>query len=177
MCSSDLVIFWASTIPGRFPATDGSCEDGLDHRLYATTTRDWIDFTPTQLLLDPGFPVIDGTFARLPDGQRFLLVKDETLVPPKKHLRAVPAAGWLGPFGTPGPPFSRAWVEGPCALWLGDCYLVYHDQYRDGRYGALRTTDFVTFEDVSDRITLPAGCRHGTAFPVPASLLRQLQQK
>lgn len=169
------VVFWSSTIPGRFPATAGSSEDGLDHRLYATTTRDWRSFTPVQLLVDPGFNTIDGTFVRRPDGQRFLLVKDETLTPPRKHLRALPAAGWLGPFDAAGAPFSPAWVEGPTSLWLGDHFVVYYDRYRDGGYGAVRTTDFVTFEDVSAQLVLPPGVRHGTAFAVPPELLGSLQ--
>ena len=175
--NAQFVLFWASTIPGRFPATDGSSEDGLDHRLYATTTRDWVTFTETRLLLDPGFSVIDGTFVRTRDGELLLLVKDETLRPEKKHLRCVPAEGWLGPFGPPRAPFSRSWVEGPSALWVGDHFVVYFDCYRDGRFGALRTTDFATFEDVSDRIVLPAGCRHGTASAVPLSLLEALRSR
>lgn len=170
------VIVWASTIPGRFPATDGSSEDGLDHRLYVTTTRDWRVFSPVRLLLDPGFSSIDGTFARAWDGQRFLLLKNETLVPPKKHLCAVPAASLLGPFGPVSEPFSPAWVEGPTALWNGAEYVVYFDRYREGAFGAVCTTDFQHFADCTARITMPAGVRHGTAFPVPIRLLGSLQR-
>jgi hypothetical protein len=170
------VIVWASTIPGRFPATDGSCEDGLDHRLYVTTTRDWRVFAPTRLLIDPGFSSIDGTFARTQAGQRYLLLKNESLRPPKKHLCAVPAASLLGPFGPVSEPFSPDWVEGPTALWNGEESVVYFDRYRDGGFGAVSTTDFVHFEDCTSRIVMPAGVRHGTAFSVPIRLLGSLQR-
>jgi hypothetical protein len=173
--AGQFVLFWSSTIPGRFPTTDGSSEDGYDHRHYATTTRDFRGFSPVRLLVDPGFSSIDGTFVRRPDGQRFLLLKDETLRPePRKHLRALPADGWLGPFGPPGPPFTSAWVEGPTALWNGDEFVVLYDRYRDGGYGAARTVDFVRFEDVTARLSMPPGVRHGTAFPVPAGLYGSL---
>ena len=43
--------------------TSGDADDNrrLDHRLYATTTTDFRHYTPTRLLYDPGFNVIDGT--------------------------------------------------------------------------------------------------------------------
>ena len=47
----EFVIFWASTIPGRFPATAGSSEEDYNHRMYATTTKDFVTFTPHQTLL------------------------------------------------------------------------------------------------------------------------------
>lgn len=181
------VVFWASTIPGRYPGIQASSGEVLEHRLYSTTTRDWRTFTQVQLLVESHFSTIDGTFARRVDGQRFLLVVDDALVaprpaeegeaplPPHQCLRTLPADGWLGPFGAVGAPFSPSGVAGPTALWLGDHFVVYYDRYRDGGYGAVRTTDFVTFEDVSARIALPPGVRHGTAFAVPPELLGSLQ--
>ena len=35
------LIFWASTIPGKFPETAGASESDLNHRIYSTTTKDW----------------------------------------------------------------------------------------------------------------------------------------
>jgi len=80
------VIFWSTTIPGRFAETDAASEDKLNHRIYCTTTKDFQTFTPTALLYDPGFSCIDATFLRA-DGKQWLIVKDETKFPePKKHL-------------------------------------------------------------------------------------------
>src|SRR3954468_20996534 len=82
----EFVMFWASTIPGKFTATAGSSESDYNHRMYYTTTKDFATFAPTRLFYDPGFSVIDATF--LPSsGGRQLLVKDETRNPPKKYLQ------------------------------------------------------------------------------------------
>jgi hypothetical protein len=52
------VIFWSTTIPGRFPKTDGA-GDG-NHRIYCTPTRDFTpgSFSPTRLFFDGGFNVM-----------------------------------------------------------------------------------------------------------------------
>jgi beta-xylosidase len=58
------LIFWATTIPGRFPATEPN-EPGLsrgdraNHRIYFVETSDFKKFSDTKLLYDAGFNVID----------------------------------------------------------------------------------------------------------------------
>lgn len=174
------LIYWASTIPGRFPETDagGDADDNrrLNHRLYATTTTDFETFTPTRLLYDGGFNVIDGTIVDL--GTRFgMVVKDETRWPvPKKHLRMTFADRPDGPWSAAGPAFSRDWVEGPTALRVGDAWLVYFDEYTRKRYGAMRTRDFVAWEDVSGAVRFPEGARHGTTLAVPRSVVAALER-
>lgn len=105
---------------------------------------------------------------------RSFIFKDETVKPAKKHLRIAVADNPEGPFGPPGPPFTRAWVEGPTALRVGEKYVVYFDCYRDKHYGAVQSGDLVHWEDVTDRLSLPAGVRHGTALAVPGSVLAPL---
>ena len=80
------VIFWATTIPGRFPKTDGTGDGKYNHRIYSTTTKDFKTFTPTRLFFDGGFNVIDATMLHA-EGKYYLIVKDETLKPVKKNLR------------------------------------------------------------------------------------------
>lgn len=58
------LVFWSSTIPGRFPDTDQTGDDGYNHRLYCATTTDFQNFTGSRLLYDPGFNVIDATLLR-----------------------------------------------------------------------------------------------------------------
>lgn len=180
----EFTIFWATTIPGRFPATLGSSEDELNHRMYATSTRDFATFTPTELFYDPGFNCIDATFLR--DGDRqWILIKDETKFPePKKHLRLAEAASLTGPFGELSAPITPPgeWVEGPTAIKIGDAYLVYYDAYRDKHYGVLRSHDLKTWEDVTAKASFPnegtnQRMRHGTVIEVPMSLIENLQAK
>ena len=96
------LIFWSTTIPGRFPATDESGsvnKEGvaLNHRIYRTLTRDFKDYSRAELFFDPGFNVIDATILR--DGNRYLMfLKDETLRPEaRKDIRLAVADHALGP--------------------------------------------------------------------------------
>ena len=171
------LIFWASTIPGKFPETAGASEDDLNHRMYATTTKDWETFTPTRLLVDPGFSVIDATVLPSEDGKFHLIIKDETKNPPKKHLRIATADDVEGPWRTFAEPFTRDWVEGPTAFRAGADTLVYFDVYREKHFGALRSSrDVQTWEDVTKEISLPPGVRHGTMIQVPRRLVDHLLQ-
>lgn len=179
----EFVIFWSTTIPGRFPATAGSSEDQLDHRLYATTTRDFQSFTPTALFFDPGFSSIDATFLRTTAGRLHLVLKDETKFPqPRKHLRLAAAASPRGPFGELSVPFSPPglWVEGPTAVQNGADILLYFDAYQTKHYGALRTRDLVHWEDVTAQMHFPGEgtperIRHGTIIAVPRALIDALK--
>jgi hypothetical protein len=178
---SEFVLFWSSTVPGRFAATDAAGDGKYNHRIYATTTRDFAAFTPTRLFYDPGFSVIDATFVRA-RGRDYLLVKDETRRPPKKYLQLVDAAGPQGPFGQPGAPITPPglWTEGPTALQVGEDTIVYFDAYTAKHYGALRSRDLVHWEDVTGQMRFPdegtpQRMRHGTAIPVPAQLLDSLR--
>jgi hypothetical protein len=177
----EYLIFWASTIPGRFAQTAGSSEEKYNHRIYATTTKDWGTFTPTTLFYDPGFSVIDATFLETAQGRR-LIVKDETRYPPRKYLQLAGAADVRGPFPPLAPPFtpSGVWVEGPTALRVGDDYVVYFDAYVAKHYGAMRSRDLVTWEDVTARMHfpdegMPERMRHGTVIAVPADILAALR--
>jgi len=169
------VIFWSTTIPGRFPATDGIGDGKYNHRVYATTTPDFQTFTPTRLFYDGGFNVIDATLLHAA-GRWHLIVKDETPKPVKKHLRIAVGDSPEGPFGDLSPPFTRDWVEGPSALRVGGAYLVYFDCYRDHHYGAVRSTNLRDWEDVTAQISFPAGTRHGTAIEVPCGLVEGLKE-
>ena len=167
------LIFWASTIRGKFPQTAGASEDDLNHRIYATTTKDWETFSPTRLFIDPGFSAIDATIFEQ-DGEFHLIIKDETKTPPKKHLRLASSKDVEGPWKEFAPPFTRDWVEGPTAIRVGDDTLVYFDAYREHHYGALRSRDLKTWEDVTDQLHMPAAAKHGTVFKVSRQIAQNL---
>jgi len=168
------LIFWASTIPGRFPETEGSGDGKYNHRLYCTTTKDFVKFAPTRLFYDPGFNVIDATMIATDEGHWRIIVKDETLKPLKKHLRTAAGDNPEGPFSELAPSFTRNWVEGPTAIRVGEDYFVYFDCYRDRSYGAMRTRDWKKWEDVTPQLSMPHGMKHGTAIEVDGKLIEQL---
>jgi hypothetical protein len=176
------IIFWATTIPGRFPATAGASEDGLNHRIYATTTKNFAVFAPTALFYDPGFSCIDATFLR--DGDRqWLILKDETKFPvAAKNLRLAEAKSPEGPFGPLSAPFSPPglWAEGPTAIRIGAEYYVYFEAYRDKHYCVMRSRDLRTWEEVTALAHFPfAGTarrmKHGTVIAVPRALVDRLR--
>jgi beta-xylosidase len=177
----EYLIFWSSTVPGRFPQTDNSGDGKYNHRIYATTTRDFVSFTPTTLFYDPGFSVIDATFMHA-RGADYLLVKDETRNPVRKYLQLASAPDLHGPFGQLRSPITPPglWTEGPTALQVGQDTIIYYDAYTAKHYGALRSRDLVHWEDVTSKMSFPdegtpQRMRHGTAITVPPALLDQLR--
>ncbi len=168
------VIFWSSTVKGRFTETDGTSESGYNHRLWYVTTRDFRSFDAPRVLYDPGFSVIDGTFATGAGGALHLIVKDETVQPPRKYLQVARAASATGPFAPLSPPFTPSWVEGPMTARVGGETICYWDVYRDGRWGAAATRDFRQWRDVSARLSMPKGARHGSLARVPRGIVAGL---
>jgi hypothetical protein len=169
------VIYWATTIPDRFTETANAADKGWNHRIYATTTKDFKSYTKTSVFYDPGFNVIDSTVIRANDGY-VIITKDETRHPPAKNLHIATSDKVTGPWEKASAPFSpkALWVEGPTALKVGEVYYVYFDAYAEGHYGAMRTKDFKGWENVSDKLIVPKGMRHGTALSVSGDVLAEL---
>ena len=166
------LIFWASTIPGKFTETVNSGDS--NHRIYYVTTKDFQTFSKTKLLYDGGFNVIDAMI--LPaQGKYYLVVKDETKNPVKKHIRLVVGDRPEGPYSKAGPAISQDWVEGPSGIQLGDEYYIYFDHYANPKYyGGIQSTDMAHWQDVSSLMTFPKGFRHGTVLKVPAVVVQNL---
>lgn len=160
------MIYWASTVDGRFTDTIEEKEGGLSHRLYYITTHDFKTFSETKLLYDHGFNVIDASI--YPYKGRFIMfLKDETLTPVQKNIRIAWADSLTGPYSAPSEPITgNYWAEGPTALLADGKCIVYFDKYIEGKYGAVCSEDLVHWEDISDRISFPQGVRHGTVLSV-----------
>jgi hypothetical protein len=176
----EFLILWATTIPGRFPRTDGQDArpgtPGWNHRIYYTKTRDFRDFTPAALFYERGFNVIDAALAR--DGRRYVMfLKDETNKPfkPQKNIRLAFAERADGPYTEPTEPVTGPeWAEGPTAVRVGRRWLLYFDKYRDKKYGLLVSEDLKSWTDLSAQLSLPAGLRHGTVFKAREETVKRL---
>jgi len=175
--TKEFVIVWASSIPGRFPATDSIAQKTsrgrADHRLYFTTTKDFKTYTPAKLLYDGGFCAIDGTIAKRGDTY-YLVMKDETFYPPHRNIRIAASKHATGPYGPASPAITDQDTEGPSVLHSGDWWYIYYDEYTRGHYGAVRSHDFEHWEPFRDSLKTPRGIRHGSAFLAPQSVLRGL---
>lgn len=173
----EYAVYWASTIPGRFPQKDTSAEGQKNnHRMYYATTRDFKTWSRAKLLYDPGFSVIDATIVA--DGKRYVMfLKNETKAPVEKNIRMATAKNLTGPYSKPGAPITGAyWAEGPTALKMAGTWIVYFDKYRDRRYGAVVSSDLQHWTDVSDKVRFPKGTRHGTAFKVSRKEFEALKE-
>ena len=163
--NKNYMIYWSTTIPGRFQAGDTSGDEKYNHRLYYVTTKDFKKFTAAKLLYDQGFNVIDATIRKT--GKKYcMFLKDETLKPtPQKNIRVAMSNQLTGGFGKPSAPITGSyWAEGPTAIKLGKRWIVYFDKYTEGKYGAVMSTDLINWKDISDEINFPKGTRHGTVF-------------
>lgn len=169
------LIYWSTTLPGKFKKGEKSGEQSYNHRIYATRTVDFKSYSKTQLFYDPGFNVIDPVIRRVKN-QWLMILKDETRYPKaEKNLRVATATQLKGPWKTSKSAFSPNWVEGPMPLAIGEQWLIYYDMYRAHRFGAMITSDFKHWQDVSDQIQLPKGVRHGCLFKVDAVTMKRLE--
>lgn len=164
------MIYWATTIAGKF-ATDPKVENGYNHRIYYVLTKDFTTFSKTKLLYDKGFNVIDATI--VPDGKQFVMfLKDETRTPPQKNIKiAISKKLNEGYTDASAPITGNYWAEGPTTLRMNGTWIVYFDKYRDHKYGAVQSAGPIAiglnnWTDISDKISLPAGLRHGTIFKI-----------
>jgi beta-xylosidase len=169
----EYMIYWATTISGLYPS-DTAVERGYNHRIYYTTTKNFKKFSKTRMLYNQGFNVIDASIVH--DGSQYVMfLKDETRYPPQKNIRVATSSKLTEGFGNPSMPITgNYWAEGPTAIKIGDHWIVYFDKYRDHKYGAVASSDLVHWEDLSDKIRMPAGIRHGSILPITKAELAVL---
>lgn len=170
--SGQYIIFWASTIPDRFPGDDGHGQ-GRNHRMYCVTTKDFVMFSDTRLFFDPGHSVIDCILIRRDAGYT-LILKDERR--PMLCLRMAFGQSALGPFTGITEPFTEQYCEGPSALQIGGEWIVYFDMYHKHQYGAVKTRDFKTWTNLSGQVSFPKDHRHGTVLKIPVVILEGLKK-
>jgi hypothetical protein len=159
------MIYWATTIAGKFKM-DTIVENGYNHRMFYVLTKDFKTFSKTKLLYDKGFNVIDATI--VPASRKFIMfLKDETRIPPQKNIKIAVSKKINKGYGNASVPITgNYWAEGPTTLQLNNTWIVYFDKYRDHKYGAVQSTDLINWTDISDKISLPKGIRHGSIFKI-----------
>ncbi|MEI7422193.1 MAG: exo-alpha-sialidase [Prolixibacteraceae bacterium] len=169
--SKNFIIVWASTIPFKFEK--GEEEERNNHRLYYMTTKDFKTFSQTKLYFDPHFSVIDAMIVCRGKKDYVLVHKDNTR--PYRNIRVSFSKSPLGPWSKSSEPFTPFKSEGPTVAKVGDEFLVYFDMYGEAKYGAVKTRDFLKFEDVTEQISLPKGHKHGTIFMVDEKIVEGLK--
>lgn len=169
------IIFWSSTIKvnGEWKTEPGK---KYDHRIYFTTTKDFKTFSPAKIFFDPGHNVIDVTLKKV-NNQYIMIYKDERELPaPMKNLLVAVSENAVGPYKTISEkPFTRNWVEGPAINQLPDStFIVYMEAYRDHKYEAKATRDFIHWEDATGKISFPESTKHGSVIKVTRDFIDHL---
>jgi predicted GH43/DUF377 family glycosyl hydrolase len=172
--SKQYMIYWATTIPGRFIKGDTTGDDKYNHRIYYVTTKDFKTFSKAAVLYDQGFNVIDATIQK--NGNQYVMfLKDETRYPPQKNLHIATSNTLTGGYSTPSASITgNYWAEGPTVLKNGNQWIVYFDKYRDHKYGAVTSTDLIHWTEISDQLQMPNGIRHGTVLAITKKELDKL---
>ncbi|WP_281298624.1 prolyl oligopeptidase family serine peptidase [Flavobacterium limnophilum] len=174
--SKTYMIYWASTIEGKFLETQSTEEKGYNHRIYYTTTKDFKKFKKTKLLYEPGFNVIDASIVKDEKGYTMFL-KDETKVPVQKNLKIATSKNLEGPYTKASEPITgKYWAEGPTATQIDGKWVVYFDKYTQKKYGAVKQTA-KGWEDISEQVSFPQGTRHGTVIKVSADVIAALKKE
>ncbi len=167
-------LLWSSTVSDKFPETAESSERGNNHRLYYATTKDFQAWSETQLFWEPGHNVL-GVFLIKNEGRYYLFYKDETLKPEiKKHILAATSDSLTGPFEVQGVLSHVDWTQSPAVLRVNDDWLLYYDCYTKNHLGVLRSKNLKTWENVTDKITMPTHASPGAPFPVSSDILQGL---
>jgi predicted GH43/DUF377 family glycosyl hydrolase len=169
----EYIIIWASTIPFRFEK--GVEEEKNNHRMYYVTTKDFKTFSDTKLYYNPGFSVIDCVIVKKSKKDYVLVLKDNTR--PMRNIKVAFGKSPLGPFGKISEPLTEYLSEGPTVVKIDKNWLLYYDNYGSKNYKALSTSDFVHFDDVSSKISLPEGHKHGTITTISDEVLKGLIEK
>jgi hypothetical protein len=173
--SKQFMIYWATTISGRFTETQSTKESAYNHRMYYVTTKDFKTFSKTALLYDQGFNVIDATI-QFTDKKYVMFLKDETVEPAQKNVRIATSKYLTRDYSKPGKPITgNYWAEGPTSIKINGQWIVYFDKYRDHQMGAVASTDLTTWTDISDKVSFPEGVRHGTVFKVSKAVFDKLK--
>ncbi|MDR7370093.1 prolyl oligopeptidase family serine peptidase [Flavobacterium aquidurense] len=174
--SKEYMIYWASTIDGKFLETQSTEEKGYNHRIYYTTTKDFKKFAKTKLLYEPGFNVIDATIVKQDQGF-VMYLKDETKNPVQKNIKIATSKNLTGPYNKAGEPITgNYWAEGPTAVKIENNWIVYFDKYTQKKYGAVKETA-KGWEDISEQISFPTGTRHGTVLKVSSDEINGLKKE
>ena len=175
--SKQYLIYWATTIPGRFP--DSELNKASNHRIYYVTTKDFKSFSKTKLLYDEGVNVIDATI-QYTDHKYVMFIKDETRISnseKKKMIYVAFSDSLMSGYRRQGSVTSGEYnAEGPTAIKIGGKWIVYFDKYMDHKFGAVSSTDLVHWTDISDQLTMPKGIRHGTVFKISRKEFEKITQ-
>ncbi|AQQ09972.1 Glycosyl hydrolases family 43 [Sedimentisphaera cyanobacteriorum] len=177
--SGQYYIYWASSIKGGFPKTANTTPDGRNHRIFYTTTKDFITYSPAKLMFDNNTNVITPKIEQTRSGKYVMFVKNESRWPEEKNIRMMVSddiENWDSPLSEPIHDTSF-WAEGPSILKMGGCWYVFYEKYMASEFGAAKSCDLEKWQDISDEIFCPDSIRQGSFVRVSKKTFKNLAGK
>jgi hypothetical protein len=179
-------IFWSSTVEDAFPEQSNKPKTYLNHRIYSCSTVDFQTYSDTELFFDPGFNCIDASIGY--HNSVFLMAfKDERgeneAFPDevaRKHVLVATSTTLQGPWTLQPAPISpssfrenhpnnkQLWAEAPSIFWheAAQEWWVFYEYFRAMRYGAAKSADGESWQNMDDAVHFPELAKHGTVFEV-----------
>jgi hypothetical protein len=152
------------------------------HRIWFSMTPDFTSFSKPAIFFDPGYVVIDATIFRRAGTTHdpyCLIFKDQTNDPLRYQIRYATGPTLEGPWNNIQAPITEPWSEGPSAIQVGDKSIVFYDHYRPplARYQAVETADWNHWVSADDRISMPAGSKHGSFLRISSAEAARLLER
>lgn len=171
----EYLIIWSSAISPLLYTEADKLGTNTAHRPFYTKTKDFLTFTPAKPYFDIGYNSIDGFLVKKDSADYRLILKDNRK-PGYSNILCVEGPTPEGPFSNPVMLGTPEYSEGACAVKVGDEWIIYFDVYKQYRYGAVSTKDFQTFTPIDDKISVPAGHKHGTIIKISKKQFKKLKK-
>jgi hypothetical protein len=174
-------LIWSSTT-GHATELD---VHGYDHRIWSVNTTDFKTYSTPEIFFDPGYNVIDANVVTRPEGGYLMAYKDERDPyqgpTPVKAIRIATADSALGPWKVQEQFVTPDWTEGPTIFRRspghGNDWVLFYDLFTAGHFGAARSTDGLTWEDITSQVTFPPGPRHAAVIEIEDGLAEGLRKE
>jgi hypothetical protein len=161
-------VIWSSTIGGK----------DYDHRIWGTTTHDFIEYSKSEIFFDPGHNVIDANVVHH-EGLYWMAWKDErgenkvgtdckTI-----HVCTTPRIG--DPWSERSVALTPPLTEGPTLFRRGNEWTMFFDYFMGDRFGAISSRDGKTWTDITEHVQFPPDPRHACVLEVDEGVAKGLR--
>ena len=177
------MIYWGSSVAGRFIETLQPNRPRANNRMYCAFTTDFESFTTPQLLLDDHI-VNDTRIINVDstDGKFCMITKHIVKPGQAAQLYLTFSDKIDGPFRRVNESrfdyISKPYqfCEGPAVIKIDGWYHCYMDLSREHRMACKRNKEIRSegWQDVTDRLTFPAEVKHGDIIRIPLKTYEDL---
>lgn len=166
------IVTWASTLPGNyFQCYQEPVEN--NPRLWYSVTKDFSQFSPAEIFLEPGYAVEDAVIVNY--GSGYALVHEDsrnTYRTLRTAFGDLPVEAWKSFTDE----ISPGICENPAVLSDGSLNLVYYQTGHKAELGLLVTEDFNTWINVANYVSFPEQYLLGNIVKVDRDIVEGLKK-